>query len=364
MKVEPIVDALEAIATVAPEAHRVLLSPRGRALDHRKVMALSAVENLVLVCGRYEGVDERVRDFVDEELSIGDYVLSGGEPAALVVIDAVVRQIPGALGNLASAASESFVDDQLEYPQYTRPEIFRDRAVPPVLLSGDHAAVEAWRTAAARELTARTRPDLAARGTARSDDMAPLYLALLHFPVYDKNRQVVTTAVTHMDIHDIARSACTFGVRRFYVVTPVHALRELSARILEHWGSGWGASYNATRKDALALVGLTEDLDHTIVDVERDAGVAPMLLVTSARTHRPTITYAGLRRLIAETERPLLIVFGTGWGLTEEIIDRADHQLPAVLGTGDYNHLSVRSAAAIILDRMCGRQEDIQEAHP
>jgi tRNA (guanine37-N1)-methyltransferase len=167
MKVEPIVDALEAIATMAPEAHRVLLSPRGHALDHRKVMALSVVENLVLVCGRYEGVDERVRDFVDEELSIGDYVLSGGEPAAMVVIDAVVRQIPGALGNLASAASESFVDDQLEYPQYTRPEIFRDRAVPPVLLSGDHAAVEAWRTAAARELTARTRPDLAARGTAR-----------------------------------------------------------------------------------------------------------------------------------------------------------------------------------------------------
>ena len=194
--------------------------------------------------------------------------------------------------------------------------------------------------------------------------MAPLYLALLHYPVYDKNGQVVTTAVTHMDIHDIARSACTFGVKRFYVVTPVHALRELSARILEHWGSGWGASYNATRKDALALVGLTEDLDHTIVDVERDAGAAPMLLVTSARTQRPTISYAGLRRLIAETERPLLVLFGTGWGLTEDVIERADHLLPAVLGTGDYNHLSVRSAAAIILDRMCGRQDEPQEAHP
>jgi hypothetical protein len=147
-------------------------------------------------------------------------------------------------------------------------------------------------------------------------------------------------------------------------VTPVHALRELSARILEHWGSGWGATYNSTRKDALALVGLTEDLDHTIVDVERDAGASPLLLVTSARTHRPTISYAGLRRLIAESERPLLVLFGTGWGLTEEVIQRSDHQLPAVLGTGDYNHLSVRSAAAIILDRMCGRQNDIQEAHP
>src|SRR6185436_15385403 len=124
------VDALEAIAATAPRAHRVLLSPRGRTLDHRKVMALAAVEDLVLVCGRYEGVDERVRDFVDEELSIGDYVLSGGELAALVVIDAVVRQIPGVLGNLESAGSESFVDDQLEYPQYTRPEVFRDRPVP------------------------------------------------------------------------------------------------------------------------------------------------------------------------------------------------------------------------------------------
>ena len=167
MKVAPIVEALDAIATVAPGAHRVLLSPRGPALDHRKVMMLSAVDDLVLVCGRYEGVDERVTDFVDEELSIGDYVLSGGEPAALVVIDAVVRQIPGALGNLESAGSESFVDDQLEYPQYTRPEIFRERAVPPVLLSGDHAAIAAWRAEAAQEVTARTRPDLLTRGSAR-----------------------------------------------------------------------------------------------------------------------------------------------------------------------------------------------------
>jgi tRNA (guanine37-N1)-methyltransferase len=166
MKVAPIVDALEAVATVAPRAHRVLLSPRGPALTHRKVMSLASVDDLVLVCGRYEGVDERVRDFVDEELSIGDYVLSGGEPAALVVIDAVVRQIPGALGNLASAGSESFVDDQLEYPQYTRPEIFRERAVPPVLLSGDHAAIDAWRAASARDFTARVRPDLLSRDAA------------------------------------------------------------------------------------------------------------------------------------------------------------------------------------------------------
>lgn len=167
MKAAPIVEALEAIATSAPRAHRVLLSPRGPVLDHRKVMALAKLEDLVLVCGRYEGVDERVRDFVDEELSIGDYVLSGGEPAALVVIDAVVRQIPGALGNLESASTESFVENQLEYPQYTRPEVFRDRTVPPVLLSGDHAAIAAWRATASHDVTARTRPDLLARNAPR-----------------------------------------------------------------------------------------------------------------------------------------------------------------------------------------------------
>jgi len=168
MKVAPIVEALDAIATAAPNARRVLLSPRGPALDHRKVVSLARVEDLVLVCGRYEGVDERVRDFVDEDLSIGDYVLSGGEPAALAVIDAVVRQLPGALGNFASAASESFVDDRLEYPQYTRPEVFRGRAVPTVLLSGDHAAIADWRARASHEVTARTRPDLLTRGATRS----------------------------------------------------------------------------------------------------------------------------------------------------------------------------------------------------
>lgn len=160
MKVEPIVDALEAIATGAPRAHRVLLSPRGRTLDHARVASLATHDDLVLICGRYEGVDERVANFVDEELSIGDYVLSGGELGAMVLIDAITRLLPGALGNAESAHAESFATGLLEHPQFTRPESFRGHAVPPVLLSGDHAAIEAWRDAEARTLTARLRPDL------------------------------------------------------------------------------------------------------------------------------------------------------------------------------------------------------------
>ena len=195
--------------------------------------------------------------------------------------------------------------------------------------------------------------------------MADLYLVLLHHPVYDKNgadrhhRRDQHGHPRHRALAP-ARTACG----RFYVVTPVKALRELAARIIEHWETGYGGTYNVTRKDALALVVLTEDLDTRSSTSSATPATAPMLVVTSARTLRPTISYAGLRRLIAETERPLLVLFGTGWGLTEEVIARSDHLLPAVLGAGDYNHLSVRSAAAIILDRLCGRQEEIQEAHP
>ena len=163
MKAEPILDALDAIRAGAPGARRVLLSPRGAVFTHARAVALAAEQDLVLVCGRYEGVDERVRHFVDEELSIGDYVLSGGEAAAVVVLDAIARLLPGVLGNAESVDSESFTSGLLEYPHYTRPETVRGHGVPPVLLSGDHAAVARWREAEARKLTARVRPDLLER---------------------------------------------------------------------------------------------------------------------------------------------------------------------------------------------------------
>jgi tRNA (guanine37-N1)-methyltransferase len=160
MKAEPIIEALEAIRLGAPRTRRILLSPRGPVLSHARAVDLATEGDLALVCGRYEGVDERVREFVDEELSVGDYVLSGGEAAALVVLDVVTRLLPGVLGNAESAAAESFATGMLEYPQYTRPDIVRGVPVPPVLLSGDHAAVARWRDAESRQLTRRLRPDL------------------------------------------------------------------------------------------------------------------------------------------------------------------------------------------------------------
>jgi tRNA (guanine37-N1)-methyltransferase len=162
MKVEPLVAAIEAAMAVDPAPHRVLLCPRGRRFDAAVARELAQRPALALVAGRYEGVDERVRAFVDAEISIGDYVLSGGEAAALVIVDAVSRLVPGVLGNDESVEDESFTRGLLEYPQYTRPPEFRGARVPDVLLSGNHASIDRWRREQALRRTARHRPDLLA----------------------------------------------------------------------------------------------------------------------------------------------------------------------------------------------------------
>jgi tRNA (guanine37-N1)-methyltransferase len=164
MKPEPLVAAIEAVAgSKGPErkARVVLLSPQGRRLDQRRLAELAEEESVVLACGRYEGIDQRAIDLaIDEEISIGDYVLSGGELPAMVLIEGMSRLIPGVLGNPESAGRESFQQDVLEGPQYTRPAVFRGVEVPDILRSGDHAAVDRWRAEQAREFTRRRRPDL------------------------------------------------------------------------------------------------------------------------------------------------------------------------------------------------------------
>ncbi len=159
MKPEPIVRAVEALR--ADDSHVVLLSPQGPALAQPAVRSLAGRPHLILICGRYEGVDDRVRDLVvDEEVSIGDYVVSGGELPAMVLIEATSRLVRGVLGCDASPQDESHADGLLEYPQYTRPEVFQGRGVPKTLLSGDHALVERWRRAQALRRTLDRRPDL------------------------------------------------------------------------------------------------------------------------------------------------------------------------------------------------------------
>jgi tRNA (guanine37-N1)-methyltransferase len=164
MKPEPIAAALDALRDQGPPPRVILLTPQGRLFHQEVARELSQCSRLVLVCGRYEGVDERIaRYYVDDELSLGDYILTGGELAAMVVIDAVARLLPGVLGNAASAETDSFAEPILEYPQYTRPQEFRGHSVPDILLSGNHQAIRRWRQGQALLRTQLRRPDLFTR---------------------------------------------------------------------------------------------------------------------------------------------------------------------------------------------------------
>lgn len=169
MKPEPICDAVESVRT--PDSRVILLSPQGKRFDQAMAHRLKKLPHIVLICGRYKGVDERVRVLlVDEELSIGDYVLAGGEAAAVVVIEAIARLLPGAVGDEDSVATDSFAQGLLDAPLYTRPREFRGLAVPEVLISGNHAAVAKWRREQALLATARRRPDLLNKVTLTPED--------------------------------------------------------------------------------------------------------------------------------------------------------------------------------------------------
>ncbi|RMF22197.1 MAG: RNA methyltransferase [Deltaproteobacteria bacterium] len=184
--------------------------------------------------------------------------------------------------------------------------------------------------------------------------MADLYVALVHHPVYDKHGNIVTASITTIDVHDIARSCRTYGVNAFYIVTPVDALRGLARRILEHWKTGHGSRYNPTRTEALEIVRLERTLEGVEIDIEAETGHVPRLVATSAREGEGVIGYEELRRRIDEQGPPLLLLLGTGWGLAGEVLSRAAYRLAPVRGPSDFNHLSVRAAAAVILDRLRG----------
>ena len=358
LKPEPLIEAIEDCRRRLRNPRTVLLSPRGRVFDQDVAAATLRHEEVILVCGRYEGFDERVMGFADDVLSIGDYTLSGGEIPALAVIDTVTRLVPGVLGNEQSAREDSFVDGLLEYPQYTRPAEYRGMKVPEVLLSGDHEEIRRWRRRMSVEMTARLRPDLLAKAPAEAArPRGNVYVALLHYPVSDRRGDTVTSSITNLDIHDIARTCRTYGVAGFYVVNPVKALQKLAARIIDHWERGYGSSYNSTRREALSLVRVLDTLDAAVADVQGECGTAPRLVATSARTDPGTdrITFGKMREMLIRDDVPCMILLGTGWGLADAVFARSDLVLEPIAGKDGYNHLSVRAASAIMLDRILGR---------
>ena len=183
---------------------------------------------------------------------------------------------------------------------------------------------------------------------------APLYIGLIHHPVYNSKREVVCTSITPFDLHDIARTAKTFGIIKYFVICPVASQQELAQRIMDHWLIGVGGQLNKTRKDAFECVRLLSTLEDACLTIENEIGRPPRLIATSAKSGPGRLGFAELRKQLVGSDQPHLLLFGTGWGMTEQILSRTDAVLEPIEGGGDgsYNHLPVRAAVAIILDRL------------
>jgi len=180
-------------------------------------------------------------------------------------------------------------------------------------------------------------------------------VALTHYPVVNKNGEIIASAVTNLDLHDISRVSKTYGVKAFYVVTPLADQKFLIERIVSHWIRGPGASYNPKRREALALIDIRDTLTEVLDHIKSKGQGVPKTVATCARSNNRSIGYDVFREMLA-SGNPYLLVFGTAWGLSNNYIDEADFVLEPLEGHTEYNHLSVRSAAAIILDRLMGRK--------
>lgn len=187
--------------------------------------------------------------------------------------------------------------------------------------------------------------------------MSPTYCALVHHPVLDRGGDEVTTSVTNLDVHDIARSARTYGLRGYFVVNPIEAQHPVVQKIIDHWSTGAGVKRFPERTEAIGLVRVAFSIEEAIADIEQGAGEAPRLVATSAKGGADRSSYAEERARLRDETRPTLLLFGTGHGLSPRVLRRCDAVLAPIEGPTAFNHLSVRAAVAITLDRLLGRKD-------
>lgn len=373
MKPEPICEAvkhLKGTAASASPPRIIMTSPQGELFSQKKALELSQEGHLIFICGHYEGIDDRVRELLQaEELSIGDFVLTGGELPSMIMVDSVVRLLPGVLGDDVSSEEESFSDGLLEYPQYTRPAEYEGLKVPDVLQGGNHEHIRIWRRKQSLLKTWKNRPDLWKKAPLDLDDLKfmeemkgdvrrnyCLFTALVHYPVYNKKKEIINTSFTNLDLHDIARASATFGVEKYFMIQPVEAQHEIINTLINHWVKGYGARYNPDRKHALTKIALTNSVEETKAMIREEYGEEPKVISTAAKAYSTNVGYEELHNIMERQGGNYLLLFGTGWGLEQSLIENSDFVLKPVYGPGAYNHLSVRSAASIILDRLQGER--------
>jgi len=186
--------------------------------------------------------------------------------------------------------------------------------------------------------------------------MLPVYIGLVHHPIYNKRGDVITTALTNFDLHDIARTSRTYNIKRYFIIHPLESQVSLAKEMLAYWQDGFGGQYNPDRREAFSIVDIAPDIQFAAQKISDCEGADPFIITTDARKYSNTVSYQRLRQIIQSGDRPCLLLFGTGWGIEKAVMENFDYILEPIYGPGDYNHLPVRAAVAIILDRLLGEQ--------
>lgn len=375
-------EVIEKAVTTAEQSHgtgfKIFFSPQGKKLDQRllETIAQKVAErgHLILLPARYEGMDARVEEhYADEIVSVGDFVLMGGDIPAMMLIEGFLRLIPGVVGRVESVKEESFSGPFVDYPEYTAPVEWKGMRVPDIVRSGNHAAIQAWRMQQAVKKTVLTHfPWMRGqRLTVQQKEIVHKaipahYVALMHTNVMVGGPEVKEgeTSVTSIDVHDIARACKTYGINGYFVVTPLIDQQKIVKKLLDFWQTGVGISYNPSRHEAVKQAMISDSLEAVISTIEQQEGAKPLIVATSAKVaeHQQLIGWQEQSKVWAQG-RPVLFLFGTGQGLTQEVLNKADYLLLPVHGLTDFNHLSVRSAVAVILDRWLGLAERASNNH-
>jgi len=368
LRPEVIQKAVEDKEALYGKAFKIFFSPRGQKIDQHVLekiaIKIQEAGHLMLLPARYEGMDVRVEnEYADMILSVGDFVVMGGDIPAMLLIEGFLRLIPQVIGKEESVKRDSFNGPFVDFPSYTEPLEWKGERVPDVVRSGNHAAIEGWRKDHAVRTTVRDHFSWLRSQKLTSEDKKLVrkyipshYIALMHSDVLvSEERKPGFTSVTSIDIHDIARSSKTYGIKEFFIVTPLQDQQKIVQKLLDFWNKGIGFEYNRCRYDAIQLVQLVESLSEVIKKIENNEGKTPLIVVTSAQVaEAQSIISFYDQKKVWEQDRPVLILFGTGQGLSPSVIEQSDYLLLPIDGFAEFNHLSVRSAAAIVLDRWLG----------
>lgn len=363
--------AVEEAEQLDGKAFKIFFSPHGKKLNQDLLVELyGKIKNynhVMVLPARYEGMDARAEEhYSDAVISIGDYVLMGGDLPAMVFIESLLRFFPGVVGSQESVEKDSFSGPFLDHPEYCEPAVWNGKEVPEVIRSGNHKKIEQWQKQQSIDRTISEDFSWLRTHVSGKDDISLAYNAIpSHYAILMHSQIVLkselgekiegTSSVTSLDIHDIARSAKTYGIKKYFIVTPLLDQQKIVGKLLSFWKADVGLDYNPHRHEALADVVLVSTLKEAVDIIESIECLKPILAATATKKFgdKPILTYHDQSK-IWSLKRPFVFVFGTARGLAPSLLNDCDYIMQPLMGFSEFNHLSVRSAAAIVFDRWLG----------